>query len=37
MHASAVLSKPPSRSVIIMPEGDEDIWSDEYMEIVELA
>ena len=23
--------------VIIMPEGDEDLWSDEYMEIVELA
>jgi len=20
-----------------MPEGDEDLWSDEYMEIVELA
>nr|VDG63609.1 Uncharacterised protein [Streptococcus thermophilus] len=32
----AVKAPEPER-VIIMPEGDEDIWSDGYMEIVELA
>nr|WP_305083329.1 ABC-F family ATP-binding cassette domain-containing protein [Corynebacterium sp. CCUG 70398] len=32
----AVRALEPER-VIIMPEGDEDIWSDDYMEIVELA
>ena len=32
----AVRALEPER-VIIMPEGDEDMWSDEYMEIVELA
>lgn len=32
----AVRALEPER-VIIMPEGDEDLWSDEYMEIVELA
>lgn len=32
----AVEALEPER-VIIMPEGDEDLWSDEYMEIVELA
>ncbi|WIM68875.1 ABC-F family ATP-binding cassette domain-containing protein [Corynebacterium breve] len=32
----AVQALEPER-VIIMPEGDEDLWSDEYMEIVELA
>ncbi|OIR45615.1 ABC-F family ATP-binding cassette domain-containing protein [Corynebacterium sp. NML130628] len=32
----AVKALEPER-VIIMPEGDEDLWSDEYMEIVELA
>ncbi|WP_018295544.1 ABC-F family ATP-binding cassette domain-containing protein [Corynebacterium lubricantis] len=32
----AVRALKPER-VIIMPEGDEDMWSDEYMEIVELA
>ena len=32
----AVSALEPER-VIIMPEGDEDMWSDEYMEIVELA
>ncbi|WP_296202709.1 ABC-F family ATP-binding cassette domain-containing protein [uncultured Corynebacterium sp.] len=32
----AVKALEPER-VIIMPDGDEDLWSDEYMEIVELA
>ena len=32
----AVKALDPER-VIIMPDGDEDLWSDEYMEIVELA
>lgn len=32
----AVEALEPER-VIIMPEGDEDLWSDDYMEIVELA
>ncbi|HZK32528.1 MAG TPA: ABC-F family ATP-binding cassette domain-containing protein [Corynebacterium sp.] len=32
----AVRALEPER-VIIMPEGDEDLWSDDYMEIVELA
>lgn len=32
----AVKALEPER-VIIMPEGDEDLWSDEYLEIVELA
>ena len=32
----AVKALKPER-VIIMPDGDEDMWSDEYMEIVELA
>lgn len=32
----AVEALEPER-VIIMPEGDEDLWSDEYMEIVEFA
>lgn len=32
----AVKALEPER-VIIMPDGDEDMWSDEYMEIVELA
>ena len=32
----AVKALSPER-VIIMPDGDEDMWSDEYMEIVELA
>lgn len=32
----AVRALEPER-VIIMPDGDEDLWSDEYMEIVELA
>lgn len=32
----AVEALEPER-VIIMPEGDEDLWSDEYMEIVELG
>ncbi|MHA2789013.1 ABC-F family ATP-binding cassette domain-containing protein [Corynebacterium sp. S7] len=32
----AVRALKPER-VIIMPEGDEDMWNDEYMEIVELA
>lgn len=32
----AVEALEPER-VIIMPEGDEDLWSDEYMESVELA
>ncbi|MHA6601962.1 hypothetical protein ACX3UO_08640 [Corynebacterium coyleae] len=31
------LSWSEPERVIIMPEGDEDMWSDEYMEIVELA
>ncbi|MDK8881174.1 ABC-F family ATP-binding cassette domain-containing protein [Corynebacterium striatum] len=32
----AVKALKPER-VIIMPDGDEDLWNDEYMEIVELA
>ncbi|APT92503.1 ABC transporter [Corynebacterium phocae] len=32
----AVKALKPER-VIIMPDGDEDMWSDDYMEIVELA
>ena len=32
----AVKALDPER-VIIMPDGDEDLWSDDYMEIVELA
>lgn len=32
----AVTALNPER-VIILPDGDEDLWSDEYMEIVELA
>ncbi|QCB28467.1 ABC-F family ATP-binding cassette domain-containing protein [Corynebacterium endometrii] len=32
----AVRALEPER-VIIMPDGDEDLWNDEYMEIVELA
>lgn len=32
----AVKALEPER-VIIMPDGDEDLWNDEYMEIVELA
>lgn len=32
----AVKALEPER-VIIMPDGDEDMWNDEYMEIVELA
>ncbi len=32
----AVRALEPER-VIVLPDGDEDLWSDEYMEIVELA
>ena len=32
----AVKALEPER-VIVLPDGDEDLWSDEYMEIVELA
>ncbi|RNE49731.1 ABC-F family ATP-binding cassette domain-containing protein [Corynebacterium alimapuense] len=32
----AVKALEPDR-VIVLPDGDEDLWSDEYMEIVELA
>ena len=32
----AVTALNPER-VIVLPDGDEDLWNDDYMEIVELA